>query len=49
MVRVGDHMTTITGCTTSAEVSRKIRDVVDSALSQGKDAMTELRTGGDDE
>ena len=47
MVRVGNHMTTITDCTTSAEKSRKIRDVVDSALSQGKDAfvLTEVMLG----
>ena len=39
-VVVGDHtVNTITGCTTSAEVSSAIKDIVDRAVSQGDDAF----------
>ena len=39
-VLVGDHtINAITGCITSAEVSRAIKDIVDRALSQGDDAF----------
>ena len=48
-VHVGNHTTTITGCTTSAEVSSAIQGIVDRAVGKGEDAfvLAEVSLGQD--
>ena len=48
-VHVGNHTTTIAGCTTSAEVSSAIQGIVDRAVGKGEDAfvLAEVSLGQD--
>ena len=48
-VHVGNHTTTVAGCTTSAEVSSAIQGIVDRAVGKGEDAfvLAEVSLGQD--